>query len=432
MHAWRKDQPAAVDALLSVLDSEPALQDALPRLVESIGVAFGWEIASIWLVDRRAALLRFGAMWAEEPEEVKEFERASRACAYLEGEGLPGRAWRSRVPIWAQPNEEDPRLDSLRSLSGQATASAIPLVADDRVVAVVELASRTPSEIDHEAERRLLATGAEVGTALDRRMTEEAAGAERARLEVALAAGRMGVWDWDLESNRLRWSASLEGMMGLAPGAFGGAVEDYLELVHADDRDWVLESYLAQFEHQGDQHIHLEHRFVRPDGEVRWLQIRGRALRGPSGELATMTGVALDVTERVEREQRTRVQRAQLDLAMEVGALGAWEFDRYRQLGRWSDSIVDMVGHEVDPEAITIDDITAALHPDDRGTVDVMIQAAFEGADYHARYRIVRPDGEVRWLESWGQPLHDVGGEILGMAGITIDITPLHPQEGSG
>lgn len=418
-----EDPRAVVRDLLAVVDAEPAFQDAVQRLAEGLARRLGWDAAALWMLDEQGGRLRCAAAWAADPDDAKEFERGCRDSTYAEGEGLPGRAWRSRVPVWSTDLADEPRLAALADDRGFPGAYVFPLIDEDRLVGVVELIARERHEEDVNLQRALVSAGTELGRGLARRLAQETAGAERARLDVALAAGRMGVWDWDLASNRLRWSDTLEAMVGLAPGAFTGTVEDYVELVHPDDRDWVVEGYLQQFEHRGDRHIQLEHRVVRPDGEVRWLEIRGRALQDPSGELVAMTGVAVDVTEATEREQTARAQRAQLDLAMEVGGVGTWEFDRRLRVGRWSEAMVEMMGGNVDPDAVSVEEIMIALHPDDRGVVDAMVDAAAGGRDFHACFRLVRPDGEVRRLESWGRPLHDVAGEMLGMAGITIDVT---------
>lgn len=428
--AVHDDPRAVVRDLLDALDAEPAFQDAMPRLAEGLGRRLGWDAVAIWMLQPARDRLRCAAVWSHDPGESKEFERLCRDTSYGEGEGLPGRAWRSRVPIWSNDPAEDGRLAEVMDGGASPRAYAVPLVADDRLMGVLELVSRSHADAGVILQRALLAAGTALGGALARRVAEETAGTERARLEVALAAGHMGVWDWDLTTNRLRWSATLEGMMGVPPGSFGGRVEDYVALIHADDRDWVLESYLLQFEHRGDRHIKLEHRVVRPGGDLRWIEVRGRALQDPTGQLTAMTGVAVDITEAMEREQASRVHRAQLDLAMDVGAIGTWEWDRRRALGRWSESMVEMVGREVDPEAVPAEELVAALHPDDHPLAETMFSAAMAGEDFHARYRVVRADGQWCWLESWGRPLHDVAGEMIGMAGITIQlVTP--PPEGA-
>lgn len=408
--------------LITALDAEPALQDALPRLAGELGSALGVEAVGIWTLDPVARRLRCTAFWAADPPHSKRLERETLGAALDEGDGLAGRAWRSAVPVSLDSPDDDPRLAGLDPDERPSTVLAVPLTGDEDVVGVAEVFG-IPASHDVALERSLLGVGGAVGAALERRLAEEAAGAERARLEVALAAGRMGVWDWDLRSNRLRWSEVLERMGGLPPGVFGGTVEDYVELIHPDDRDWVVDSYLRQFERGTDQHILIEHRVCPARGGVHWWQVRGRALRDSIGEITAMTGVVIDITDEVERQQTARTRLAQLDLVAEVARLGTWEYDARRNSGRWSEAIIGMLGLDSEASEVTAEDLVASLHHDDHWTIEAMIEAASAGRDYHARYRVVRPSGEVRVLESWGRPLHDVSGELIGMAGITVDLT---------
>jgi PAS domain S-box-containing protein len=141
------------------------------------------------------------------------------------------------------------------------------------------------------------------------------------RLRVALDAGAMGAWEWDLVAGRVHWSDTLQRIHGLVPGTFRGTFEEYQSDIHPDDRERVL----AQIAHslQGGAH-QLEYRIVPPDGEVRWLEARGELFRDADGRPVRMLGVCMDVTERKRAEaerdrarQRLEEQTAELELQTE-------------------------------------------------------------------------------------------------------------------
>jgi two-component system, cell cycle sensor histidine kinase and response regulator CckA len=115
-------------------------------------------------------------------------------------------------------------------------------------------------------------------------------------LPTALEAGRMGVWDWDLATGEVRWSATVEPLYGMAPGTFGGTYEAFLEHVHPEDRARVTETVGRALAQGGDYDI--EHRIVKPDGGERWLHGSGRAFCDEGGKVVRLTGVVFDVTER--------------------------------------------------------------------------------------------------------------------------------------
>jgi PAS domain S-box-containing protein len=116
------------------------------------------------------------------------------------------------------------------------------------------------------------------------------------RLHVALAAGQMGAWDWDLTTGRIHWSAELERIHGLAPGTFGGTADAVQAAVHPLDAERFAEAMVTVVNAPLNEY-EMEFRIVRTDGVTRWLACRGRLLVDCEGKPSRMVGVATDVTE---------------------------------------------------------------------------------------------------------------------------------------
>jgi PAS domain S-box-containing protein len=131
------------------------------------------------------------------------------------------------------------------------------------------------------------------------------------RMRVALESGRMGTWEWDIASGMVRWSPRLEEIHGLSPGTFPGTFEAFLEDVHADDRERVKQVVARTLEHGRDHEI--EYRLSLPDGEVKWVEGRGRIIQDAFGRPARLVGICMDVTDRkraeVERERLLASER---------------------------------------------------------------------------------------------------------------------------
>ncbi len=151
-----------------------------------------------------------------------------------------------------------------------------------------------------------------IAVALDiseRRRAQTALADSQERLRIALDAGRMGTWDWDMDSGAMRWSESLERMHGLEPGGFGGMFEHFQADIHPDDRTRTLAA-IQRAVHEGLELTH-DYRIVRPsDGAVRWLALRGRVLREDTDRVTGMAGVCADITVRKEAERSLAVQYA--------------------------------------------------------------------------------------------------------------------------
>lgn len=148
-------------------------------------------------------------------------------------------------------------------------------------------------------------------------ITERVAAAEALRrseekLQLALAAGDMGVWEYNFETDTVSWSARGYAMHGVDPeGDFGHTLGAYLDLVHPEDRAALAERFATASEVPGS--YHSEHRVLRPsDGTLRWIQGVGRAEHAEGGAIMNVVGTILDVTERVQRDEQLR-QTQQLE-----------------------------------------------------------------------------------------------------------------------
>jgi PAS domain S-box-containing protein len=127
------------------------------------------------------------------------------------------------------------------------------------------------------------------------------------RMRFALQNASVGIWDLDYTTGVARWSEILESQFGLQPGMFGGTFEAFVELVHPDDRESVLETVAKAIKSGAD--FSYSHRTIRPDGKERWLSGAGRILLGEHGEPVRGIGISQDVTER--RTLEVQFQQAQ-------------------------------------------------------------------------------------------------------------------------
>src|SRR3989454_1393075 len=130
------------------------------------------------------------------------------------------------------------------------------------------------------------------------------------RLRLALDAGRMGAWDWNLTTGRFEWSENLEGLYGLPPGGFGGTYTAFQALVHPEDRDTVHRAVTRAVE--AGPGYDVEFRTVRPDGSIRWMAATGRVLCDATGRAARLIGVGTDITDRKRLGDELEQRAAQL------------------------------------------------------------------------------------------------------------------------
>jgi PAS domain S-box-containing protein len=129
------------------------------------------------------------------------------------------------------------------------------------------------------------------------------------RLRLATQTGKLGVWDWDIATNRVSWSDSLYAIHGLKPGQFDGTVEGFTALIHPEDRPSVSEA--IQHAVDNDTIYELEFRALRPNGEVIWL-FTNAVVMCDGDRRVRMLGATMDITERKRTEEALRQSEANL------------------------------------------------------------------------------------------------------------------------
>jgi PAS domain S-box-containing protein len=128
--------------------------------------------------------------------------------------------------------------------------------------------------------------------------------------------------------------------------------------------------------------------------------------------------------ERSQAEEGIRQSEERLRLALAAGRCGAWDWDIAGQRLTWSEEVFAI--HAIPPESFQgrLEDFTRRIHPEDAERVGAAIQQALEGrGDYQIEFRILRPDGEVRWIQTTGRGVHDASGSPVRMLGAMLDVT---------
>ncbi|MEG4517595.1 MULTISPECIES: PAS domain S-box protein [unclassified Microcoleus] len=129
--------------------------------------------------------------------------------------------------------------------------------------------------------------------------------------ELAVSAGKVGVWDWNLETGEIYIAPSLKALLGYQDTEIPNRMENWVSHVHPDDRVVVEEAVKAYLE--GVTEIYeVEHRMLRKDGSTCWILARGSAIRSASGKALHLTGTDTDITDRKLTEEKLQNSEAEL------------------------------------------------------------------------------------------------------------------------
>ena len=194
-----------------------------------------------------------------------------------------------------------PAFDTVMETYTYLTVASLCALIPAAVVAEREAAARRQSETENRYRSVVeFATDA----ISDQQTTARALRDAEDRMGFALAASRVGTWEVDLGTGGSRWSPILEELHGVAPGAFGGTFQAFLERIHPDDRQQVKE----EIENATRQHTdsNVLYRTTWPDGSMHWISGVGRSFYDADGNPERAAGIGLDVTERRALEEQYR------------------------------------------------------------------------------------------------------------------------------
>lgn len=283
----------AEEALYRTLEPGKVLE----ALLDAATALLRTDKSSVLLWDRTRQRLTVQAARGFKPETLGHM-------SYAVGEGISTLAATSgRVAITADAQSDpriSPRLRALYTSEGICAMASMPIKGGSEVLGVFNLQYCGPHTFTDQEHRLMQALAQRAVTALDNARTYAAERATRERLDVALEAGRMGAWEWDLGADTLTWSPRLETIHGLELGSFPGTMQGYLEGIYADDRERMARTIADSLSH-GE--IDIEYRVAQADGSLRWFEATGRAVRDAQGQPIGMHGVCQDITQRKDAER---------------------------------------------------------------------------------------------------------------------------------
>jgi diguanylate cyclase (GGDEF)-like protein/PAS domain S-box-containing protein len=234
----------------------------------------------------------------------------------------------------------------------------------------------------------------------------------------ALVGSTLGVWDHNYATGQFYYSATWKTMRGYAPDAeIDTSMEGWIESVHPDDREMVLEEVERQGRGDGFSPIFC-YRERHQAGHYIWIECRGAVIDTfEDGTPSRVVGTDTDITDRKAAEQRLVHLSCKLELALEVSRIGVFEVDVENSTTLWDDRLLEIYGLTGQPNLQKPDQWYDLLHPDDRDRAIACIdENSGKDSTFSNAFRIVRPDGSIRHIRARATPFRLESGEtrILG------------------
>jgi len=174
----------------------------------------------------------------------------------------------------------------------------------------------------------------------------------------------------------------------------------------------------------GEVHGHVETEIRRRDRVVVPVLLAMAPIRDAGGRAIGVSVIARDLTEQRLALAALADSEARLREGESLARVGGWVVDRATSSVQWSEELHRIHGIEPVQFDGTLAGHLSLVHPDDRAGLDHALAGALDrGEAVEAEYRIVRPDGQVRWLQARAEPVIDERGTLIGLRGVAQDVT---------
>ncbi len=256
----------------------------------------------------------------------------------------------------------------------------------------------------------------------ERKRVEKALRYSEQNLVRAQSIAHIGSWDWDIVDNTLAWSDELYRVFGVSPKSFELTYDNIAIMIHPDDRDRneaKVQELLATVDR-----VDYEFRIIRPDGLIRHIYQMAEISRDGEGESQRAFGVMMDITARKQAEEALRHERDLMHTLMDNIPDSIYFKDAGSRFTRINLAQAKMLGCAAPEDALGKTDLDFYSPEFAQETFADERRIITTGQAQLGKVEQLRwPNGRVRWGSASKAPIRDSQGQVIGIVGITRDIT---------
>jgi PAS domain S-box-containing protein len=241
------------------------------------------------------------------------------------------------------------------------------------------------------------------------------------RLHLAVQAGKMYVFEWDVVTDVIvRSKESVDILNWIDPEHDTG--RDFHARIHPDDRALYTASEAKLTPENPAYQICFRTR--GSDGSVTWLEDTGRAFFDAQRKMVRVIGIVGDITERKQTEEALQQKEEELREAQRLAGVGNWQWDAKKDRVIWSKEVYRLFGRDPNMPAPSFKEHPGLYTPESWERLQGAVREALQtGMPYELDMEIVTPALPTKWVIARGESLRDSDGQIIGLRGTIQDIT---------
>ncbi len=231
-----------------------------------------------------------------------------------------------------------------------------------------------------------------------------------------------GTWEYVLSDDRLNWSNNVYTMYGVSAEHFGHRFEDYVSLVHPDDRKEMRANF-SKFMTSGDAQFMFAHRVCHADGKI--VHVKGLAERTETPKGTLLSGAVQDVTGSIEAARSLERAKRMLEIAGSSAKFGAWRYDVVMDHLEWSPQTA-RIHEELDTFSPTISIGLQYYVEEHRAKLESYLKICLEnGVSFDDNLEITTAKGSRKWVRVTGEAERAEDGRVVALHGSIQDISEL-------
>ncbi|MGI9213229.1 MAG: PAS domain S-box protein, partial [Methylococcaceae bacterium] len=244
------------------------------------------------------------------------------------------------------------------------------------------------------------------------------------RLQIALQSGLIGLWEWNFQTDAVYFSPEWKIQLGYTPDELPDHFLEWHDRIHPDDLEALINGMGDYIEHPTQSGYQAEFRMRHKNGSYRWILSRSTLLhQGTATQPYLMVGSHIDITEQKVREEAINLLEQRHRFALETLGVGEWESNPVTGVTTRSPIHDQIYGYPPPVTDWSLDIFFSHVLPEDREQVQQALKYIRQEKGAHdLQFRILRADGEIRWIYGRGRIRVDAEGNEI-VAGVVMDIT---------